>query len=57
MADHVPEVVYDRNDPEHIAQPSEICLGCSDIDAGQLVPASFCGEAKSKMAPAPWETR
>lgn len=52
--EHVPEVVYDTADPDHIAPPSEICWGCSDIEAGRLVPASFCPEAKSKLGPAPW---
>ncbi|MGA5598354.1 hypothetical protein ACPCSE_29390 [Streptomyces cellulosae] len=55
MADeHVPEVVYDTADPYHLAPPSEICLGCSDLEAGHLVPASFCEEAKARMGPPPW---
>lgn len=29
--------------------PAEICEACSDVDTGQLVPASFCDEAKALM--------
>lgn len=54
MSEHVPEVVYDTADPYHIAPPSEICWGCSDLEAGRLVPVTFCEEAKSKLGPAPW---
>jgi hypothetical protein len=52
--EHVPEVVYDTADPDHIAPPSEICLGCSDLASGRLVPVTFCEEAKLKLGPAPW---
>jgi hypothetical protein len=53
--EHEPGVVYDTADPEHIAPPSEICLGCSDLESGRLVPVTFCKEAESKLGPAPWE--
>lgn len=49
--DHVPIMIYNRNDPERIAPPSEVCEACSDIDAGRLVPASFCERAKAQLEP------
>jgi hypothetical protein len=53
MADvlrHVPVVVYDEADQEHLSTPAEVCEACSDWAAGVWVPASFCPEAKAVMA-------
>ena len=53
--EHVPVAVYDRADPERLAPPAEVCVACSDIEGGRLVPASFCEKAKAELGPAPWE--
>jgi hypothetical protein len=55
MSEHMPVVVHDAADPERVAPPSEICVTCSDIEGGRLVPASFCEQARGQLGPAPWE--
>lgn len=55
MAGHEPVMLYAQDDEYHVGTPAEVCDECSDIETGVLVPASFCGEAKAKLGPAPWE--
>jgi hypothetical protein len=51
--EHKPIAVYDRSDPDRISPPAEVCYACSDLDAGKLVPAPFCKEAKARMEAEP----
>jgi len=55
-AEHIPVMVYARDDEFQVGVPAEICYACSDTDAGRLVPASFCERAKARLDPAPWES-
>lgn len=50
---HEPVLAYNRNDPDRIAPPSEVCDACTDWNTGNLVPASFCPEARSKLPEEP----
>jgi hypothetical protein len=41
-ATHETAVIHDRDDEYHVFTPMEVCLTCSDPDAGNWVPVSFC---------------
>lgn len=51
---HLPVIYRPEGESRH-SLPAEVCSQCSDFEIGNLVPASFCEEAKKRLGPAPWE--
>lgn len=49
---HVPVLVH--FDVERYGPMAEVCMACTDIEAGVWVPAPFCPQAAALMAPY-WE--
>lgn len=51
MAAHTPEVIdFERaHSGLRGTTPGEVCLACSDPEAGRWVPASFCPQARAVM--------
>jgi hypothetical protein len=47
MGDHKPELIY--FDEWHVTIPAEVCIACSDPDAGRWVPVSFCAQAWAQI--------
>lgn len=48
MNSHEP-VLYRPEGESRFTIPAEICVTCSDVEAGILVPASFCPDSTRKM--------
>lgn len=48
MDSHEP-VLYRPQGESRFTIPAEICVTCSDVEAGILVPASFCPDSTRKM--------
>lgn len=42
-------VLYRPQGDNRFTVPAEVCVTCSDIEAGVLVPASFCPDSARKM--------